>query len=263
MIYLSAESKSSIGDDTFWTWFERTFESSWDIPRILNPTDAVLHYSVLGAPPGIGGKKVGLLWELYPEMIHQKVEGSYEAFITKISACEKACDFNVVPSTISKEFYGPTYELPIGVDTDLFCPRNKQAMRQKHGFNQNDKLGFWCGTRHHMKGMDRLFEFSREHPQYQWIVVDKWNNTKSQRELAELMNCADIGLFTGRLRPYFMIEFEMMASDLPIIDISGMQRDFMPGGRKKIFEIGWSRYQAKETWHKFLKNTVKADVNFL
>jgi hypothetical protein len=133
-------------------------------------------------------------------------------------------------------------------------------MRKKHGFAADAKLGFWCGTRHPMKGMDRLFEYSRANPEIQWIVIDKWNNPRSQQDLAELMNCADVALFTSRLRPYYMVEFEIMASDVPIIDISGMQRDFMATGRKKLLELGWSRHQARETWYRFLKETVGAEV---
>lgn len=262
MIYLSPQTKSSLGDDTFWTWFERNFVSSFDIPDKLNDNDVILQYSILGAPKVQGGKRVGLLWEMFPELIKQNCPGPWQQFMPLLKECEESCDFNVVPSNLSKEFYGKTYELPIGVDTDLFCPRNKLEMRRKHGFKENEKLGFWCGTRDPMKGMDRLFEYSAAHPDIQWIVIDKWNNTRPQRELAELMNCADVALFTGRLRPYYMIEFEIMASDLPIIDISGMQRDFMPNGRKKIFELGWSRYQAKETWYKFLKETVGTEVYF-
>lgn len=262
MIYLSPESKSSIGDDTFWTWFERNFVCSFDIPNKLNPSDAILQYSVLGAPRVEGGKKIGLMWEMYPELIKQGVDGDWAQFIPKIKECQAACDYNVVQSPLVQEFYDRTYILPIGVDTDLFCPRDKAEMRKKHGFQPDQKLGFWCGTAHPMKGMDRLFQYSKEHPEYQWIVVDKWTNWKSQRDMAELMSCADIGLFTGRLRPFYMVEYEMMASDLPIIDISGLEREFIPTGRDKIFQMGWSRYQAKEAWYKFLRYTVGVEVHF-
>lgn len=262
MIYLQPQIRSSLGDDTFWTWFERNFVCSYDPPSVIGPKDVVLQYSVLGAPKVSGGKSVGLMWEMYPELVKQEVPGDWAQFIPKIRECEAACDFNVVASNIAKEFHPGAYELPIGVDTDLFCPRDKAAMRQKYGYPLDLKIGFWCGTANPMKGMDRLFEYSKAHPEWQWIVIDKWTNTKPQRELAELMNCADVGLFTGRLRPYYMVEFEMMASDLPVIDISGLERDFMPRGRDKIFEMGWSRYQAKEAWYKFLTETVGAEVHF-
>lgn len=263
MIYLSPQSKSSLGDDTFWTWFEREFVSSFDIPAEIGPNDVVLQYSILGPSNIIGGKKVGLLWELFPEMKLQNIQGyDYNSLLSNIHLCEKQSDFSTVASGLMKnDFHPMAYELPIGIDTDLFRPRNKKEMREKYGYSQKDILGFWCGTHHHMKGFDQLLKYSKVHPEVQFIVVFK-EEFKSQKELAELMSCADFGFFTGRLRPYFMVEWEMMACDLPIIDISGMERDFMPGGRDRVFEKGWSRIQAKESWYKFLKNVVKSEVYF-
>lgn len=262
MIYLAPEIKSSIGDDTFWTWFERTFICSFDIPNKLNDRDVILQYSTMGAPKCVGGKSVALLWELHPDLIEQNIpEGNWHERMIKIRECAQSCNFRTVSSPIMQAYYDDTVVLPIGVDTDLFCPRDKIAARKKWGYDLNARIGFWGGNPHPMKGMDRLQEYQRKYPNIQWIIADKWN-PRPQTELAELMNCADFGLFTGRLRSYYMVEWEMMASDLPIIDISGMERDFIPTGRHRVFELGWSRYQAKESWYKFLKNTVGAEVYF-
>lgn len=261
MIYLAPEVKSSIGDDTFWTWFEREFECSFDIPSVINDRDVVLQYSTLGRSNIIGGKKVALCWELYHDLIKQGVEGNWGFRIPIINDCISHSNHQVISSELMQEFYPNAKVLPIGVDTDLFCPRSKTAMRRKYGFDVNSKIGFWGGNPHPMKGPDRLIEYVNSHPGIHWIIIDKWN-PRPQSEIAELMSCADFGLFTGRLRSYYMVEWEMMACDLPIIDISGMQRDFMPSGRKKVFELGWSRHQAKETWYNFLKNEVGAEVNF-
>lgn len=262
MIYLAPEIKSSIGDDTFWTWFERTFISSFDIPSRLGSRDVLLQYSTLGAPQVQGGRTVALLWELHPDLIQQNIpQGNWAERMVKIRQCAEACDFRTVSSPLMQDFYTDTVVLPIGVDTDLFCPRDKAAARQKWGYSQDAHIGFWCGNPHPMKGMDRLQEYQAKHPEIQWIIADKWN-PRPQPELAQLMNCADFGLFTGRLRSYYMAEWEMLASDLPIIDISGMERDFIPTGRSKVFELGWSRYQAKESWGKFLRDVVGAEAYY-
>lgn len=262
MIYLAPEIKSSIGDDTFWTWFERHFVCSFDIPGVLNSNDVILQYSTLGAPKVKGGKSVALLWELHPDLIEQNIpQGNWAERMVKIRECADACDFRTVSSPLMQDFYRDTVVLPIGVDTDLFCPRDKIAARKKWGYDPGSRIGFWGGNPHPMKGMDRLQEYQNKHPGIQWIIADKWN-PKPQPQLAELMNCADFGLFTGRLRSYYMVEWEMLSSGLPIIDVSGMERDFIPTGRHRVFELGWSRYQAKESWYKFLKDVVGAEVYF-
>lgn len=262
MIYLAPEIKSSIGDDTFWTWFEREFICSFDIPSHINPKDVVLQYSTCGAPKCVGGKSVALLWELHPDLIEQDIPmGNWRERMALINQCASACDFRTVSSPIMQQYYNDTVVLPIGVDTNLFCPRNKAEARAKWGYSQEARIGFWGGNPHPMKGMDRLQEYQSKNPDIQWIIADKWN-PRPQTELAQLMNCADFGLFTGRLRSYYMVEWEMMASDIPIIDISGMERDFMPTGRAKVFELGWSRWQAREAWYLFLRDVVGAEVHY-
>lgn len=250
MIYLNPQNRSSLGDDTFWTWFHREFPSSFDIPEQIGSRDVVLQYSVMGRSHVQGGTRVALLWELHPEMIHQRIEGHWDPVMDKIRDCERHSDRRVVSSPTMRSFYESSDLLPIGVDTDLFCPRNKKEMRDKHGYGDGT-YGFWCGTTHQMKGYDRFQSYAASRPEIKWISVMK-EQALPQATLAELMCCADFGLFTGRLRPYFMVEWEMMSCDLPIVDISGMERDFAPGGREKVLELGWSRHQAKEAWAKYL-----------
>ncbi len=249
MIYLVPEVKSGLGEDTFWTWFHREISSSFDLPENLKSEDWVLQYATLG--PAKGGRKVALLWELYAEMKKQGLESS-DYKINKMKEAYEDSAFNIVSSPSMLEFYPHSKVMPIGVDTDIFTPRNRVDMRNKHGFGEG-KLYFWCGTSHPMKGEDRLKSYAREHPDVGWIACTK-ERSVSQVILSELMNCADFALFTGRLRPYFMVEWEAMACDLPVIDISGMERDFIPGEhpRQDVLEQGWSRHQAKEEWLRFL-----------
>lgn len=249
MIYLAPEVRSGLGEDTFWTWFAREFpNASFDIPATAKPEDCILQYATLGPSKVIGGKKVALLWELYCEMAKQGFGGD-DAKIERMKACAAASDFRVITSPLMAEFFeGELTVLPIGVDTDLFRPMDKAAMRAKHGIT-GSPVGFWCGTDHPMKGRDRLDEYAAQHPSIRWITVSK-DDRLPQSKLAELMNCADFALFTGRLRPYFMIEWEAMACDVPVVDVSGLERDFIPSAhpREDVMRLGWSRHQAKEQW---------------
>lgn len=237
MIYLNPENASSLGEDTFWTWFNREFPSTFHVEQ-STPDDWVLQYAVLGPRPG---KTVALLWELYAEMKKYGV-GNDDFKIQRMKACYEESPYKVVSSKSQLEFYPGSKILPIGVDTDLFKPDKKE---------HEGRVGFWCGTDHHMKGKDRLHQYARSHPEVKWNIVSK-DDRLPQTRIAELMNESDFILLTGRLRPYFMIEWEAMSCDLECVDISGMERDFTPNGRQGVFDQGWSRHQAKEAWKTYL-----------
>lgn len=263
MIYLNPQIKSGVGEDTFWTWFNREFESSYDIPQTIKDDDVVLQYSVMGPSKVTGGKIVSLQWELFEEMSKQGIPGDYSHWIDIARQSYNSANHVTVSSSLQKEFYPKAIELPIGIDTDIFYPRNRKKMREKWNIDQTQIVGFWGGNMqfYYLKGLDKLQTYQSQHPEIQWITVFK-EEQRPQAELAELMSCCDFVLFTGRLRPYFMVEWEAMACDLPVVDISGLERDFMPGGRRKIFELKWSRCQTKEVWYHYLKNVLHSEVNF-
>ena len=253
MIYLAPQVRSGLGEDTFWTWFNREFNSSFDMPAEIGAKDVVLQYSTLGASQVRGGKKVALLWELHPEMVQQGIEGDWSLPMQKIRDCEANSDFAVIASPIMREFYRPdAHLLPIGVDTVLFHRMDKQEMRAKHSVSGGE-WGFFCGTPHQMKGSDRLNGAN---------VIKCWKEAAiPQAQLAEKMNCADYIAGVSRLRPFFMAEWEAMACGVPYRNLSGLPKDFEPSSdaRDDVFRMGWSRHQAKKTWSEFLGNVVGAD----
>jgi hypothetical protein len=272
MIYLVPEVMSGLGEDTFWTWFHREFpNSTFDPPPVdIGPNDVILQYSTMG-PSKYMNNTLALMWELYPEM---KVALNSNAFDNVIRTTER-CGANakrlVVTSELTIPFYSklgrPIDLLPIGVDTDLFKPGPQDIIRVKYGLGLEEKIGFWCGTHHEMKGFQLLEQYRIQHPDIDWIVVWKdhteyqtldWAHTYcqlSQLELSELMSAADFFLCTNMLRPYFMIEWEAMACDLPFIDIGTQEREFFPSAhpREDIFARGWDRPSAKIVWQNYLK----------
>lgn len=238
MIYLAPEIASSLGEDTFWTWFHREVPSSFDAAR-AGPDDWVLQYAVLGPRPG--ARTVALLWELYAEMDRAGV-GSDPAKIGRMREAYEQSPYRVVSSPAMLDFYPGATVLPIGVDTDLFSPRPVA---------HEGRVGFWCGTDHPMKGRDRLDAYAAAHPEIRWNIVRKTDGLPQSR-IAELMNASDFILMTGRLRPYFMVEWEAMACGLEAIDVSGLERDFVPRGRAGVLDAGWSRPDALAQWREFL-----------
>jgi len=270
MIYLNPEVVSGLGEDTFWTWFEREFPSaSFKMPKHLRDEDVILQYSTLGFA-NRAGKSIGLLWELYPEMKEQFKSTEWDAHLAKVYECARFSTYRTVTSRLMIPFYeqfGTVDVLPIGVNTDLFKPLpDKMGLREKHNIPKNRTVGMWCGTTHPMKGLDRLLGFAKLNPDIYWIIVWKQpseaghlggasNFVKvSQETLCELMNCADFFLCSGTLRPFYMVEWEAMACNLEMRILDNMPKDFVPSSKPRddLFRLNWDRKSAKKLWADYL-----------
>lgn len=278
MIHLRAENWSSLGDDTFWCWAEREWPGAVKAgPQEVEPGDHVLHYGLLGAPEDNADRTVALLWEQHPEMRREvaKLCGkSWNAEIGRLHAAAIACPRRTVASPILADDYsehGPIDVLPIGVDTDLWRPvkseQERQDIRERHGIPTRVRLGFWGGHSHPMKGWDLVQRYAADHPDTWWVVAFKRPRDKrphqlpgltvagvSQIRLAELMRMCDFALFTSRLRPYAMMEWEAMSCNLPVVNIGHAEREFTPGPdpRNDVLDRGWDRHSAKATWLEYL-----------
>ncbi len=273
MIYLNAEVVSGLGEDTFWTWFKREFPSSeFQAPARLGQEDVVLRYSTLGFHNATPSRSVALLWELYPEMKEVFQSAEWDPKLAKIEECARYCTYRVVASHLARPSYtkfGSVDVIPIGVNADLFKPLDsKLALRDKYGIPRNRRVGFWGGTTHPMKGFEAMRRWAAANPDIYWVVVWKWQREAGnfpggsnftlvdQAKLAELMNCADFMLSTSMLRPFYMIEWEAMTCNLPIIIPDGKQKDFVPSAnpREDVFRLGWDRASTKRTWASYLRD---------
>ncbi len=271
MIYLNPEVVSGLGEDTFWTWFKREFPSaSFGVSARLRNEDAVLQYSTLGFV-NRGGKSIGLLWELYPEMKEQLKSNQWDSRIAKVYECARFSTYKTVASHLMIPFYeqfGAIDVLPIGVNTDLFKPLpEKTSLRDKYNIPKDKTVGIWCGTTHRMKGFDKLTAYANSNPDIYWIIVWKWeaeagffpgasNFTKvKQQTLCELMNSADFFLCSSMLRPFYMVEWEAMACNLPMKILDNMQKDFVPSNnpRDDVFRLNWDRKSTKKLWTNYLE----------
>ena len=268
MIYLQPEVRSGLGEDTFWTWFHREIpNTTFDPVRTVSSEDKILRYSTLGGT-SFPEHTVALLWELYPEMAKMFPNINYSDKLMKIYDAARTAKKAVVASELMLNYYNRTNIdiLPIGVDTSLFCPLpDRQVLREKHSI-PDKKTAIWVGTSHPMKGYDLLLEWSAEHTNIQIIAV--WKNRRdvlldgdfihraaiSQIELNELFACSNWFISSSRLAPYYMVEWEAMAANLPVWNISGIIKDFIPSSdpRNDIFSRGWDRPTALKTWLQYL-----------
>lgn len=245
MIYLQPEFITTQQDDTFWMWFNREFESRYDLPPEIGADDSVLQYAVMGAPRTKGGRRFGLLWELYPEMrkfgLHKP--GVDDKKIGRMYECEAACDRSFVTSRFMHEFFPKAELLPLGVDTDLFKPRGKER-----------KGAFWCGTTHPMKGINEAHAWAKANDVPLTCVM---KGSLPQVELAAVMAEHEYVLLSGRLRPLYLVEWEALAAGLKPVNVSGVEREFnieevAADPRGYVFASGWSREQVGEQWRRIL-----------
>jgi len=272
MVFLNPEVISGLGEDTFWTWFAREFPNSrFALPQQLKDEDIILRYSTLGFHNVFPSKSVALLWELLPEMRQVFKSNEWDDKILKTYETAKYSTFRVATTPLVKEYYeqfGSIEIIPIGVDTNVFKPmKNKNELKRKYNIPQNRRIGFWGGTTHPMKGYKNLLKYAKENPEIYWIVVWKQqyeagfmpDNSNfiqvDQNTLAELMNCADFFLSSGLLRPFYMIEWEAMSCNLPIIVTEKLKKDFEPSEnpRQDIFELGWNRGAVKIKWIEYFE----------
>lgn len=271
MIYLNAEVVSGLGEDTFWTWFQREFPSSvFDTPKVLRDEDVLLRYSTLGFLPIIG-KQVALCWELYPGMRDRFGGSLWDEKIARVLETARYATYRTVASSLTThdyEPYGSVDIIPIGVNTDLFRPLpDKAALRAKYGLPADKEVGVWIGTAHPMKGFSLLLEYAAVHPDIHWVTICKTEAEAvsmpgatafihaSQQMSCELINAGDFFLSTSLLRPYYMAEWEALACGVPMRLIGVPNKEFVPSRdpREDVFAMGWDRPSVKRTWEEFLR----------
>lgn len=271
MIFLNAEVISGLGEDTFWTWFKREFPATrFATPHRIESEDVVLRYSTLGPLNVMPGRTVALLWELLPEMKVIFKTSEWDEKLAAIYRCASQATYRVVASTLCVPYYsqfGSVDVIPIGVDTEVFKPiADKGALRDKYGLPRNRRIGIWGGTTHPMKGYQRLKQYAAENPDIYWVIVWKQpsdaghlegasNFTQvSQPILAELLSASDFFLCCGMLQPFYMIEWEAMASNVPMVILDSMRKDFIPSDnpRDDIFRLGWDRGAVRKSWEAYL-----------
>lgn len=271
MIYLNCEVKSGLGEDTFWTWFEREFPNcSFEVPTKLEKDDILLRYSTLGFL-NIEGKQMALCWELYPDM---KKEFDTEMFNMRLEKVMNAAKYSTYRSVATEESvknykkFGSVEVIPIEVDTDLYKPlKNKLELRKKYKIPLDKKVGIWIGTTHPMKGFSNVIKYANLNPDIHWILIWKWEmealNVENatnfvqipQKQICELLNCADFFLSTSQLKPYYMAEWEAMATDIPFVFYGNKEREFIPSDhpREDVFKKGWDRKSVKKQWINFFE----------
>lgn len=122
-----------------------------------------------------------------------------------------------------------TYQIPLGVDSKLFYPKNKYEMREKNNIDNKWKnVGIFVGAMNEVKGWTRILNIIDKHKDIYWIVVSKHNenlkrdnmivyNKIDQNKLCELHNCADFFIIASPSETQCLAAIESCLCNIPII----------------------------------------------
>jgi glycosyltransferase involved in cell wall biosynthesis len=276
MIYLSPKVYLYPGVDTWWEWFERNFSpTSHRLPALYKKGDVVLRYSTMGGINTHPAKSIALCWELLPELKRVFNDHVWDKLIRRAEQAAASCTHRLITSEFMRKDYskfGKVDILPVGVDTDLFRPYSEDerlAMKKKYNIPLDREIGFWCGTTHPMKGSQNMIQYAKDNPNIYWIIVWYTDIAKleingqqfyniPQKQMPELMNCADFQLSASILHPYYIIEYEGMSCNLKQRKIVDIEKDFEAGDnpREKIFEKKWDRKTCVDLYRNYINQVI-------
>jgi len=122
--------------------------------------------------------------------------------------------------------------LPFPINTNLFVPKNKKALRKKFGFKKSDKVLFYVGRIEPEQGSDYLLELIKRNPEKKFLLVgqikdenfekNKFKNVTHfpfipNKELPDYINTADLSLFFSKRNSYPYPPRESLACEVPVL----------------------------------------------
>lgn len=197
------------------------------------------------------GKKV-IIYHGNPsrELFHKKgyFTGNIFTFLERIAI--KKCDKIIVVSSKTKDhlqkkyFAGSkTVVIPIGVDTNIFKPKDKLRLRKKYGFSPKDKIVLYIGRFSVEKQIDFIVQEISKLKDAKLVLVGEGNsvfkvkdNVKilkpvPHNELSNIMNCADCLVLFSKYEGMPTVVLEALACGKPVVssDVGDVRKVVIPG----------------------------------
>jgi glycosyltransferase involved in cell wall biosynthesis len=146
----------------------------------------------------------------------------------------------LVTNSVQTSLSYPEYEfeiIPVGIDSELFHPADKNLLKQKHGLI-TEKVGIFVGSLSEVKGWSKVKGCIDHFKNMTWIVVSKYDeryeapNVKmysriDQILLAELLNCADVFVIGSPVETQCLAAVEANLCNVPVaMPLVGIYKDF-------------------------------------
>ena len=144
----------------------------------------------------------------------------------------KNAEYIITNSNEVDKYYNerPTFQIPLGLDSKLFCPKNKYEIRIKYNIDtiKYKKIGIFVGAMNEVKGWSRILNIIDNHKDIYWIVVSKHSenikrdnaivyNKIDQNKLCDLHNCADFFIIGSPSETQCLAAIESCLCNIPII----------------------------------------------
>lgn len=118
--------------------------------------------------------------------------------------------------------------IPVGVDAELFSPKDKIVLRKKWDIPSAEKIGIFVGALNNVKGWSRVLDVIGKDTSCHWIVVSKYGesfnhprvtlfNKQPQEILSELLCCADFFILGSQVETQCLAAIEAALCNVPII----------------------------------------------
>lgn len=126
----------------------------------------------------------------------------------------------------------PEYDIDVisvGVDEDIFRPRNKLEMRLKHNLPPDCRIGIFVGAFNKTKGIEQIRRIVGSHTSIYWILVSKLPekpdfdfrgrsySCMSQYLLAELYSASDFYINTSPEESLCLAAIEAILCGIPVV----------------------------------------------
>ena len=166
----------------------------------------------------------------------------------------KNAEYIITPSSQVDEYYKErnTFQIPIGLDSKMFLPKNKFEMRKKYKIDaiKYKKIGIFVGAMNEVKGWSRILNIIDTHQDIYWIIVSKHKeylqrtntivyNKIDQNKLCDLHNCADFFIIGSPSECQCLAAIESCLCNIPIImRNTGFVTNLTEQEKKQIGYIG-------------------------
>ena len=151
---------------------------------------------------------------------------------------------NTVQTSLSYDEYAMEI-IPVGVNSDLFKPKDRNSLRKKYKIP--DKFtGIFVGSLNETKGWTKVKDFILKNQNLHFVVVSKYdemfdsNNVSffkkiDQEQLSELLNCANFFLIGSPVETQCLAAIEANLCDIPVLmPLVGVYKDFNSKERSQV-----------------------------
>jgi glycosyltransferase involved in cell wall biosynthesis len=160
----------------------------------------------------------------------------------------------LVTNSIQTSMSYPEYDfeiIPIGINSDLFKPKNKSNLRTKYDLKKEGKVGIFVGSFSDVKGWKKVLECIRYYRDITWILITKFKNEECMEEnvlvfkhlkqdvLSELLNCADFFIIGSPEETQCLAALEANFCNVPVVmPLVGIYKDFSEEERISVGVFG-------------------------